>query len=148
MTRDPNLGWRFRFAGRDLGEMTGLDLHGMSVGTMFAQEARGRVAAWLEAAQSEPARVEFPVTTNALWGPVRGWMLLLPLADGQDTSPLVIGAVALDRVPSEAPCRLEVGPARVVPVSGGTVVRLSMAQSPRPSAPVPRGGASLHSLMG
>lgn len=128
---------KFRVAGSHLGDLAGLPVAGMPMGTLFTQTARSHLARATQALFSQPAIVRLELRAPAsVWAtPMTGEMILLPLrSDLGDVTRALGGLVTQGRI-GDRPRRFDITRIVVRPVE------FAHAQNP---APIPKAAPAGH----
>ena len=102
-------GTRFRLAGTEVCDLMGMELRGMQITALFAQEARDELNLSLKDISRSGSVYEFMLETEQVgYRKVGAHMLLLPLCDDGDRITRIFGGIKLDRELLRPPVRFEI----------------------------------------
>lgn len=109
---------RFRIAGTELNRITGTDLRGAPLTTLFAARSRADVAAAVETCLGTPAITEATVKPHSGDAADCGTMLMLPMTCDAGRASRILGALVLPK--GTKPCPLDIGWHLARPVFDGS----------------------------
>ena len=101
---------KLRITGSHFAKIIGTEPRGLPLSGAFEFESRNTLIEACDAVFDEPAMVRLSVSVNNVSGlqTTAGTMVMLPLRSDMGDVTRLLGGIALDRVPRDVPCRLNV----------------------------------------